>query len=93
MSKKLSQIQRFDQRGSLGSQEGMELSPPHLVHSTWAQAWDHLRIIQVRENFNYSLGDSLKRPRKSTFGWCYTADFFTVYVLVVELTLVKISDF
>ena len=54
---------------------------------------DHLRIIQVRENFNHSLGDNLKRPHKSTFGWCYTADFFTVYALVVELTLVKISAF
>ena len=53
-------------------------------------ATDHLRIIQVRQNFNLSLGDNLKLPQKSIFGWGYTAEFFTVYALVVELTLVKI---
>ena len=52
---------------------------------------DHLRIIQVRQNFNLSLGDNLKRPQKFTFGWSSNAEIFTVYALIFELAVIKIS--
>ena len=60
MSKKLTQIQRFDQRSLLGSPEGMELSPPHLVHSTWDLRVCPREPLQIR-----SLVQKIEPPQQT----------------------------